>query len=503
MIIKSLLLPIILLCSFFSSAQNEWKELDLKKFQWKNDQSSKFEIRQVDERIQPILNSDGSFVIPGLNKNYVFDNQADYKEETLQEITDVVQKTVKRAVNDLPQFVRKGNVIASIEHYQLFYSVSGEVHAVDLEKVISYNNKGEEYDKVSSDSRGIISITEDEIIFYQHYFSMSEQTHPGIKPVRGVPYSFMRIGRCNLKNGQISFEYLFVDYFDKNKKIPVGEHPERKVYFIGMKGNHAVFGFTHCTRALLSVRTGVDLETIKVPENIVGYYTISAVDLKSYDENELIVEEIKKPADAFVLELFPMNYGFALNWSKRYDRTIFESRADLIEVNEDLSISKTNLVFPVEDLPMKSGIPVYLPKVKLLDGSDWYALNARFVNSKKRQDIKEQDPVIIMINKEKEIQYRNNSFLEWSLVSDAVQESKTNEECLPCLADLKKEAFDFFKEVPDNPVLKELEQKNNTFFVRNGNSIRYVQVLIAYKTSLRTGEHIIKNVYVRTGMLSL
>lgn len=492
--------------SFLLFSQSEWKELDIDQFKFKPDHYSTV---SLDDGLHPILNSDGSFTIPGLKNNYLFDNQANYRGETAREIAAFVDSSIKVVATDIPVFIRKGNVIASIGHYQLFYSISGEVHTANLEKVISYNHKGEEYEKVGSDSRQIISVTDEEIIFYQHYFKMSEQTHPGIKPVRGVPYSFMRIGRCNLKTGSVTFEYLFVDQFEKHKDFSAGEHPVKKVHFIGLRNNQAIFGFTNYTTTDYSIRTGSAEETVKVPIEIIGYYSISAVDLKSSNENELAVEQIKKPSEAFALAFFPTNYGFSLSWSKKYDRTIFESHADLIEVGEDLSISNTSILFPVEDLPMKSGVPVYLQKVKILDGSEWFALNARFSNSKRRQDIKDQAPVIILINKDGEIQYRDNSTLKWFVGYDKLDEAKENEECLPCLIDLDKDAFKFMEEIPNDSELTELAKKfsygksNSTFFVRNGNLINYVQVFIAYKSNLRTGAEERIKIYIRTGSVSL
>lgn len=488
-------------------AQSGWKELNIDKFQLKPDHYSTV---GIDDGLRPRLNMDGSFTIPGLNTNYLFDSEGDYKGETPQEIAAFVDSSIKVVLTDPPVFSRKGNVVGYIDHFKLFYSISGKVHAVELEKVISYNHKGEEYEKgLNADSRQIISITDKEIVFYQHYFRMSEQTHPGIKPVRGIPYSFMRIGCCNLETGKVTFNYLFVDQFEKHKDLSVGDHPVKKVHFLGMKNGHALFGFTNYTTIDFYVKTGLAQEAIKVPEQIDGYYSISAVDLKSFEEKELTAEGIKKPAEAFALYFFPANDGFFLSWSKKYDKTIFEAHMDLIEVEENLSVSRTSVLLPVEDLPLKSGMPIYPQKVKNLDGSEWYAMNARFSNSKKRQDLKDQDPVIIMVNKEGEIQYRDNSILEWSLFSDAMDDANEKESCLPCLADLNKEDFKFVKEDPDSREITELTQKgnygksNNTFFIRNGNSINYVQVFVIYKVPLKAGEPIRTNAYVRTGIIWL
>jgi|GEM_PF-4254707 len=482
--------------SFF--AQNQWKEFNADDFQLKPDDFSTF---NLDDGFRPLLNKDGSFLITGLKKNYLFDNQGNYTDATSQEMGAFIDSSIKVYAVAMPVIVRKGKIIACIRDFNLFYSISGEVHNVDLERVISYNHKGELNEKgTGCDSQQIISITDEEIIFYQHYFRNSEQTHPGIKPVKGVPYSFMRIGRCNLKSGTISYEFVFVDEFEKHKDIPVGDHPLKQINFIGIRNNHLIFGFTKYTAIEFYVRTGNAQEAVKVPESIVGYYSILAVDLKSYNEKELLVEQIKKPDEAFAFNLFPSDYGFSLSWSKRYDKTIFESHVDLIEVEEDLSVSNTSVLLPVEDLPLKSGMPINLQKVKMLDGSDWYALNARFANSKKRQDLKDQDPVIIMINKDGDIQYRDNSLLKWFLFSDAMDEAEENERCLPCLEDLNKEDFSFLTETPD---LQGSEFSNKTFFSSNGKSVNYVQIVVAFKTSLRTGEKIRKKIYVRTGSILL
>src|SRR5688500_18411279 len=98
MLQRTLATTLFILSSFLFFAQSEWKELDINKFKFKPDH---YYTISLDDGLHPILNSDGSFTIPGLKNNYLFDNQANYNGATSQEIVAVVDSAVKVVATDI------------------------------------------------------------------------------------------------------------------------------------------------------------------------------------------------------------------------------------------------------------------------------------------------------------------------------------------------------------------------------------------------------------------
>ena len=510
MIIKKMILPAFCFWSVLSFAQKEWTSLDVSKYEFGYGMHS-------------IMNPDGSFELRGYGDDsksyYKFDESGNFEKEVMN---PPVSKEDEKEDNQIPWseriFVNKTEGIITVGVYNdaLGFTLDRtsqelEWEHVDLEVESGVDVKGKKVERINAKSGGIISVNEKEFYFYHFYKAASGKSHPGLTPVKGKNYSFIRIGKYDFKTKEVTFEYVFVDQFTKHPDIPVGKpvDAEQNVHLIAVKNNRAVFGFTNYSAVYIYVKTGSVDEALKAPETMTGYYEIGTVDLKSFSEEILVTEQIQKPKEAFSLFLYPTDYGFSLSWSKRFDRTVFESHADLIEVGEDLSINKTSLLLPVEDLPMRWGIPLYLREAKDLKGNKWFVMNEQFSNSKRRKDIKDQASIVLMINRDGEIEYRDNSSLEWSVNGDHLMEAGDKEDCLPCLRDFSAEELQFASELPAGESVKAQSNTSlvassmTTHYLRKGSSVYYVQIFEEHKMNARTGEWKMLKLYTRTGEISL
>lgn len=508
---KKIILPAFCFLSFLSSAQEKWTSLDVSKFEFGYSMYSS-------------MNPDGSFELRGYGdaakSYYKFDESGSFEKEIMN--TPVIKESEKEDDNLIPWSERiysnktLGKITVGVYNDDVAFTFDRtnkdlKWEKVDLEVESGVDVKGKKVERINAKSGGVISLNEKEFYFYHFYTAASGKSHPGLTPAKGKKYSFIRIGKCDLKTKEITYEYVFVDQFNKHPEIPVGKpvDAEQNVHLIGIRNNHAVFGFTNYSAVYIYVKNGSVDEALKAPETMTGYYEIGTVDLKSLNAEIILTEKIEKPKEAFSLFLYPTVYGFSLSWSKRFDRTVFESHADLIEVGEDLSVNKTSLLLPVEDLPMRWGIPIYLRKVLDLKNNEWFVMNAQFANPKRRKDIKDQASVVLMINRAGEIEYRDNSSLEWSVNGDHIMESEDFKDCLPCLKEFSAEELKFASDLPAGETIKMqsttslVSSSLTTHYLKKEGSVYYVQIFEEHRMNARTGEWKLLKLYTRTGELTL